>query len=189
MMQQLGVAHQMLLLGMLSLSTQQEYARGKDLGLATVLVTVVYLLLCLTLLVAVFVEPVLRQQAKNYRVTKLLASFGLPFSETTKLYIVPSAVARLYSDQSSREPFEDEDITAGPSAKTVVTPCSSPPADEICDETEPSHRCLGELTEETAVQEPGIAGDVPLTNEAANKAALAGESIDETGTCEIEQDP
>ena len=89
LMYKLGAAHQMLLLGVLSLNTRQMYAGSTDLGPVTVSITATYLVVCFGILVGITLVPVLKKSLDQRRVVQLFDSLGMHYSNAISMYVVP----------------------------------------------------------------------------------------------------
>jgi hypothetical protein len=119
-MQEIGAVHQMLLLGLLAINTRQNYAGDTDLSSAIVTLTVLYLAVSAMLLSSVTAEPVIRKLVEDRRIKALLASFALPYSTATNMYVVPSTLHQLVVDTGVIGSLQSSDAVA----QTAANPAS-----------------------------------------------------------------
>ena len=89
LMYKLGAAHQMLLLGVLSLNTRQQYVGSTDLGPLSVGITATYLALCFGIFVGITILPILKKILEQRRVVQLLSTLGMHYSQAIGMYVVP----------------------------------------------------------------------------------------------------
>jgi hypothetical protein len=107
LMYKLGAAHQMLLLGVLSLNTRQQYVGSTDLGALSVGITATYLVISVAMMAGVTLIPVIQEVLERERITELLARLDMHYSKATGIYIVPSRERKLYTENT-------EETDAGP---------------------------------------------------------------------------
>ena len=89
LMYKLGAAHQMLLLGVLSLNRRQLYVGSTDLGPLSVGITATYLVVCLGIFIGITLMPVLKKSLDQRRVVRLFESLGMHYSQAISMHVVP----------------------------------------------------------------------------------------------------
>ena len=102
LMYKLGSAHQMLLLGVLSLNTRQLYEGSTDLGPLTVAITATYLLICIAIFAGVTLVPVFKGMLEVRRVVRHFDSLGMYYSQAIGMYVVPRSQP-LFSESASTQ--------------------------------------------------------------------------------------
>jgi hypothetical protein len=89
-MYRFGCVHQLLFLGLSSLSIVSEYEGNGSLTKAMIGVTISYLISSVGMLVWSMVGPVLQDKLNQRKTKNILRNLGLHYSLTTSLYIVPA---------------------------------------------------------------------------------------------------
>jgi hypothetical protein len=188
LMYKLGAAHQMLLLGVLSLNTRQQYVGAADLGALSVAITIVYLLISVAMLAGVTVIPTLQQTLHERRITELLAGFGMPYSKTTGMYVVPSTARALFVDTGSPGGATEasptgsykkrsEALAEKKPASSDEHPLSS--SDSVVEKSQPAFSSVMSASENSKVQD---------VDEAADSVPDVGDVENDTGACVMLKD-
>ena len=89
----IGVAHQMLLLGLLCLDTCLRYEGSGNLSREMLAVTATYLALCGGAILWFQIYPIVQNKWKLQKVGRLLSTMGLRHTQATTLYLVPQPPA------------------------------------------------------------------------------------------------
>ncbi len=84
----LSSIHQVVFLGLLSLENFRQFHGQSSLQLYMVGLTIAYLALCLGIIFAAQVLPVICAERMRQRMTHLLSRCGIPFSETCPIYLL-----------------------------------------------------------------------------------------------------
>ncbi len=85
----LGAAHQILLLGLLSINTRQAYAGATDMGAACIALTLTFLAASAVIFLMMTLMPVIRNAFDTRRAKQLCDEFGMHHAKSTGLYITP----------------------------------------------------------------------------------------------------